>query len=400
MKKLILVSIIFIRCVAFVIGADFGFLLDQTAEYETATPPGALFTYTPSLTPWFSWNGGKGISVYLSGKASMKYVNSNDGVPVNDGWLKPALRFELSRFQMNYRNGDFSLDAGRVWYADTLGVAAGGLFDGVCLGIRKGAASMRMGLYYTGLLFKETAKVTMTASDYTGYAKAWDNNFGAYFASKRAMGAFSVDLPFMEYHNLSFEALAQFDLNGADDRLHSQYAEAKAEFFIGNDMMLSGGLLFETMQGGGDFFAAFGAFAAFGMEVPGALNDGLKVSVKYSSGNWNDTVTGIAPINTIEQGMVFLQPIDSLCVIRAAYDARLLPSLFAEASFGYFMHTGGNDALNGNLYGGEFWAALGWQPFNDLRVVAGVGVFIPAMGNIRPDTDPVWKLSAGLTISF
>ena len=401
MKKLTSAAILLMLCSALAFGADFGLLIDQTVEYENITLPDKTFTYTPSVTPWFSWDGGKGVSVFLSAQASMKYINIDDGVSGNDGWIKPAVLPELSRFQLSYRDGDFSLDSGRIWYADTLGIVASGLFDGACLGKRIGPADMRVGLYYTGLQFKETAKVMMTASDYADYGKPWDyDNWGAYFASKRAMGALRVDLPLMAYHNLSFEALAQFDLNGADESLHSQYAEAKVDFFTENNMALSAGLLFEAMQTDGELNAAFGAFASLGMEVPGSLNDGLKISVKYSSGNWNDTVKGIMPITALEQGMVFLQSIDSLCVIRAAYDVRLLASVFAEASFAYFIHTGSNDGIDGNLHGAEFWAALGWQPFNDLRFVVGGGAFFPSMGNINSDADPVWKLSAGLVISF
>ena len=400
MKKLSFLSITLLLCSALGFGLDFGLLLDQTVEYENVTRPDKTFTYTPSVTPWFSWNGGKGFSVYLSAKASMKYQNISDGIPENDGWLRPAVLPEISRFQFSYRRGNYSLDAGRIWYADTIGIAASGLFDGASLGMRIGSASMRVGLYYTGLQFKETAKVVMSASDTADYGMPWDyDNFGAYFASKRAMGAFRLDLPLMEYQNLSFEALAQFDLNGADESLNSQYAEAKLDFFTKNNMALSGALLFELMQTDGSLTMAFGAFASFGMEVPGALNDGLKLSLKFSSGNWNDSVAGITPISCLEQGMIFSQSIDSLFVVKAAYDARFLPSLLGEASFSYFINTG-SDGLDGNLYGAELWAAIGWQPLNDLRFVLGGGAFFPFMGNIWSDADPTWKLSAALSVSF
>ena len=116
----------FALCTGFVFSSDFGLLLDQSIEAENK-----YFSYTPALIPWFSWNNGQGMSVYLSGILSLKYNNYDNGISDNDGLRKPLLLPELSRFSFTYRSGQSSIEAGRVEYADVMGQTAYGLFDGL-----------------------------------------------------------------------------------------------------------------------------------------------------------------------------------------------------------------------------------------------------------------------------
>ncbi|MDR2717873.1 MAG: hypothetical protein LBB89_07415, partial [Treponema sp.] len=93
MKKLALVFIMFALSAAFVFSFDFGLLLDQNIEAENK-----YFSYTPAFIPWFSWDNGQGMSVYLSGMLSLKYNNYDDGISDNDGLREPVVLPELSRF--------------------------------------------------------------------------------------------------------------------------------------------------------------------------------------------------------------------------------------------------------------------------------------------------------------
>jgi len=396
LKRLSLVFIFFTLCSGFVFSFDFGLLLDQNVEAENK-----YFSYAPVFIPWFSWYDERGMSLYLSGVLSLKYNNYDNDISDDDGLRKPYLLPELSRFSFTYSSAQSSIEAGRVDYADALGQTASGLFDGLRFQTATPIGSLSVGAFYTGLLYKETAKILMTANDAAEYAKPVES-FNDYCASKRLFAFGRLDMPLLEYHNLFFEALAQFDLNGNDEKLHSQYTQIALEFFTKNNMKISGGFVFETMENGdNDFTAAFGALAAFETDMPGSLNDSLKITAKFSSGPLNETFTGFIPLSSITQGMIFPGTFSGLWLARINYAVRILPSLFAETNISYFGRTYNEAGSDGNLYGGEIWASLAWQPLEDIRVTLGGGVFIPGMGNAYPaGTDTMWKINAGLLLSF
>jgi hypothetical protein len=342
------------------------------------------------------------MSVYLSGIVSLKYNNYDDGISDNDGLRKPVLMPELSRFSFTYRAAQrYSIEMGRIEYTDALGQTASGLFDGLRFQADTSVCSVSIGAFYTGLLYKETAKILMTENDAVEYAKPAED-FSSYCASKRLFAAARLGIPIMEYHNFSFEVLAQFDMNDNDEKLHSQYAQAVIEIFTKKNMRISGGFVFETMENtDGDLTASFGALAALETDVPGSPNDSLKLTAKYSSGHRDETFTGFVPLSSITQGMVFNGTFSGLWQAKINYAVRLLPSLFAETNASYFGRTYSEPDSDGSLYGGEIWASLAWQPVEDIRITLGGGVFLPGTGNVYPiGTDTTWKLNAGLTLSF
>ena len=395
MKRLLVVLILLVIFSGLVFSADFGLLIDQKIEVQNN-----LFTYSPAFAPWFSWNGGQGLSVYVSGLLSLQYAKYKDNAGVS-GW-DPGLVPEVSRFSLSYRAGqNFSLEAGRVIYADALGITASGLFDGIRMETALPLGSLSAGLFYTGLLYKETAKIVMTLSDEADFAEKWAwDNFGAYPASKRVLAALRWDIPVGNFNNLSLEALAQFDLNGNDDALHSQYGEILFEMYPKNKLGIIFGVSFEAMENKDtDFTAALGALAGLKTGMPGSLNDGLNLTIKFSSGPWNDTFGVFTPINSYAQGAVFQSNFSGLGSVRADYEVRIIPSLFAGLAASYFVRTY-HVPGEGYLYGGEIWASLAWQPFDDLRLNLGGGVFFPSLGNISSGDDAMWKISAGVSLSL
>ncbi|MDR1352608.1 MAG: hypothetical protein LBK05_04920 [Treponema sp.] len=407
MKKLLFVLPVLFLLPGLVFSLDFGLLADQKFEAEDK----ALF-YDPSLTPWFSWAGNGGLSLYFSGKLSFKYSYYDDGFDDNDGWTDPVVLPELSRFALQYRPGpNFHIEAGRFAYSDTLGFAASGLFDGLRLEADLALGSVALGVWYTGFLYRETAKITMTALDMKNYAEPWGwDNFGAYFASRRAFASLRWDLTLLEFHTFSLEALAQFDLNdderfppgSGEARLHSQYGEIQAALFPSGRLGLIAGALFEAMENGdGEFAAALGGLLRLKAELPGSLSDNLTATVKFGSGQWNDTFAAFAPLVSSAQGVIFSGTLSGLGLFSVDYAARLHRTLLLEIALRYFARTWDDPAAPGKyFYGGEFWASLGWQPLDDLRLSLGGGAFFPALGTINPGGDPQWKLNAALTLSF
>ena len=396
MKRLLVLAALLLLSSAFVFSIDYGVLFDQDVEVQNK-----LVTYTPSLNPWFSWDTGKGLSMYFSFLLSLRYNKSFDDISENDGLRDPKLLFEFSRFSLTYRSGQrWSVEGGRVPYTDALGVTALGLFDGARYEMALPFGSLGAGLYYTGLQFKETAKIVMTESDRYGYTKPVESA-GDYFASKRLFIEGRLDVPVLEYHSFAVETLFQFDCNGEDDALHSQYAEASFDFSLSSKAGLTTGAVLETMESGGTFGFGFGALAVLRINMSGALNSGLKLTAKFSSGDWKDALPAFTPISSLTQGEIFPGTFSGLFLFKASYDVRILPSLYAQSSLAYFMRTYSEPGSDGNLYGGEIWASFAWQPFDDLRASLGGGVFIPQLGNAYPSgTDPMWKISVGISLSF
>ncbi|MDR1352157.1 MAG: hypothetical protein LBK05_02650, partial [Treponema sp.] len=269
------------------------------------------------------------------------------------------------------------------------------------------SGSIAAGLWYTGLLYKETAEILMTAADAEHYAAPWKlDNPGTYFASRRALASFRWDMPWGEFSNLSLEFLAQFDLNGNAEFLHSQYGELQAEFFPAGKLSITATVLLETMErDNGTFTAALGTMARLKTDVPGSLDDGVTVTVKLSSGPWNDSFTAFTPLSCSAQGAIFPKPLSGLALISADYAVRLRRTLFMDSAVRYFFRTfdGSGEAAEpkGNTYGAELWTSLAWQPLEDLRLSLGGGLFLPGLGNIYPAGGGApWKITAGLTLSL
>jgi len=390
MKKIALLVLLLVMAIN-VFSFDFGILVNQTFDADND-----LLTYTPALTPWFSWNQND-LSVYLSGLLSLRYTNDYAD---NGGWLFIP---ELYRFSVGWRvNRDTRLEAGRVPYADLMGFAANGLFDGVKFAALTPFGNINAGVYYSGLLYKQTASINMTDNDRKDLAAPWafDNSAG-YFASRRLLASLSWGMPVGEAIGLSAELLAQFDLNESGGKLHSQYAEAQFEFYPLSIMRITAAVILETMENdNGDFNAAFGVAAQAQADLPGFLNDRLGFSVKYSSGPVDDGL-GYTPISSVTQSAVLTGMFAGLCVIGADYNVRIMDALYAEGALRYFIRAYEDTAVPGALYGGELWASFVWQPLEDIRASFGAGAFFPGLGNVYPSgAAPMWKISAALTLSL
>jgi len=397
MRGLLFLPVLLLLIAVPAFAVNYGLLANLTIEADNE-----LTTYSPNLTPWFSWNGGEGLSVYLSGIFTFKYNDYTGDMTDSSGWIKSILLPEAGLFALNYRPAPgFSFQMGRIKYEDALGFAAHGLFDGLSFEAALPVGSISVGAFYTGLLYKETAEILMTQDDRQKYADPWDwGNFSPYFASRRALAAIRWDLPFFEYHRLSVETLAQLDLNPGNQTLNSQYGTIMAKFFTGRIALSIGGI-FELMETGeGNTSAAFGALTRLMVQLPGSFNHGFSLTGKYTSGDWNSAFKAFTPLSCTAQGMVFPGTLSGLAMVSADYSARLFSALYTEASLRYFIRTYEEPENRNYLYGGELWTFLAWQPLDDMRFSAGGGAYFPGLGNVEPDADIMWKLSVSMSVSF
>ncbi|MDR3020877.1 MAG: hypothetical protein LBU66_08270 [Treponema sp.] len=391
MKRLLIFTIL-IFSTTLIFSADFGLLHNQKIEAVNDE-----FIYNPDFTPWFSLNNKQGLSLYLSALLSLKIDDTEN----------PVFIPELTRFALTYGFGNqMSVEAGRIVYSDILGINALGYFDGV----RFNWNNLNAAFFYTGLLYKDTAKIMMSDEDTEKFAEPWNyDSFDGYFASRRAIAALSYTYPLTEGSSLSAELLCQFDLNDSRQTIHSQYGTLLFDIIPTDILRITAGAIFETMQKTDiDFSFASGNMIRAQLILPTPINDLLGLTVKSSTGS-NDGNTdgnteiagGFIPITSVTQGDIFPGTIAGLAVISLDYEARLLPSLFAECAFRYFIRTYDNEMSPGNFYGAEVWANAAWQPFDDLRFNLSGGAFFPGLGDIDVfGSDVMWKFSAGLSISF
>jgi hypothetical protein len=203
-------------CSGIVFGADFGTTLRINPEWKGAdaeTETVCAFT----LGPWVSASPHASLDLYFSAGLSLRYSHEE--------WnLLP----ELYRFMLAWRPLlRLGLEMGRIRFSDPNGIVATGLFDGISVSYELGGSRLSAGGYYTGFLYKDTADICMTASDSADYQKPfdWENVAATYFASRRVLGSISWEAPALagSPHGLYLNGLAQFDLNGEDDRFHTQY---------------------------------------------------------------------------------------------------------------------------------------------------------------------------------
>jgi hypothetical protein len=360
-----------------------------------------------SFKPWFSAVPSEGMSLYLSFNLILKYEKA----PGLDGELKPFL-FEAARTEFAWRPASgILINAGRQYRSDSGGLIFAGLVDGLNGSLNVGKTRLGLGLFYTGLLYKETVEIVITGRDMEQYGKKLDYaDAETYFASRRFLTVISCDFPDLSPRsNLSLMGLGQFDLN-REDLLHTQYLEARYGWRPLDTLDLhAGGILGIAEAEGLDPGIHFAAAAGADWEIPGSPIDLFSFGFRWAGGGMNDTVWAFIPVSTIGQGQSFNPKFSGLARMNGNYTIRLLNSLSAGAGFSYFIRTDTEtlkDAeLDGSsdspLLGGELSGSLVWVPDSAIRINAGGSAFFPGMGGaFKDDAKFRWKISLGAAVSF
>jgi hypothetical protein len=386
---------------------DFGLVLTQ--ELKTANEGGeGAFSYTPAAGPWVSGPLGEKFNLYLSGKIRFAYTHGVGGV---SAWREPVALPELDRSELTWQVSPvLSCTVGRQGFRDPAGLTAGGLFDGVSAGLSAGGSRFTAGAYYTGLLGRDTAAIVMTGRDREGYAApvALD---GTYFASRRVLGGVGWEHPGLgSRSSLALGLLGQFDLNGGEDRLHSQYISGR----YGVRLPVSTGVeaawvlgIREASGGGAGGCCAGSRGGSWGL--PGAWEDRVSFRGLYTSPGEGAVLWAFMPVTSLPQGQVFTPAAVGLSVVTGAYRLQPRRTVSLNAEYSYFIRTDtvsfrdGRDVLEGTGYflGGEVYAAARWFPLPDLALSAGGGAFFPRPGNAFTAAAAVrWKAVLGVVLSL
>jgi hypothetical protein len=414
-KKRFLHALIFLLCAGAAFAQDYGLTLRSLPVLANGEEPFGDFEYAGTAVPWFAAPLGEQGDIYLSGGISAGYSDEE--------WRAVP---EVYRFEILYRFGSgLHLEAGRISCREPLNLVLNGLFDGLAVSFDLGKTRLSAGAFYTGLLYKKTAYITMSSGDYADY-----RNQDRYFASRRLVFSLGWEIPaaFNTGGAIDLGIAGQFDLNEPEDhvdqieqieqtgqidgdgKVHSQYALAKFTLpflnYCNAELGASLGIIEEDGLTPGFCFAFTGGLAWL---PPGGVNDRLSLNMALSSGVRNDNVRAFLPINTIARGKILRPTISSLALTELGYTARLHSSLSAEVSAAYFFrtdsHTYSDPEIDGSslspLLGGEVYGGLSWAPVSDISFTLGGGAFFPQWGKaFAPDTAARWRISLETILSF
>jgi hypothetical protein len=398
-----LYSILLCGIAAAAFGADFGLILGTESAYDDNLKAEG-FSLSAAVSPWVSAVLGETIDLYVSGKMTFKYEEREES--------PESYFFEVERTEMNLRPGPgIFLTLGRQRFEDSTGLTASGLFDGAAGSVKLGMSRLSFGAYYTGLLYKETAKIIMTGGDLERYGKSFDSEgLAGYFASRRALLALTGEFPDLTSRtSLEVQALAQFDLNGDSDSLNTQYLELRFTAEPADPLHVHLGGIGGLAQGEDELQGSMAVFAGADWELPGALRDLLSAELLWTSGRSGGNMRAFTPISGKNAGVVFDWGISALARAGLSYRARLVNSFSLEAGAAYFIRTdletqedGDLDnASSSRLLGGELYGSLVWAPDPAFRLSGGGGAFFPGWGGAYREGAAIkWKANLGVIVSL
>jgi len=361
---------------------DVGLVLDQNAVVS-GTADSTAFGYNGIFIPRMTGLIGDAGDFYISGGINYKC----------DPW---SFVPELLRTDFSWRTGSMDFTVGRMAYDDPLDYIASGLFDGARFSQYTKIGTFSAGAWYTGLLYKERAKIEMTENEHTAYKAAidWNDFSNTYYAPRRFLAAVDWEHKgLLEKAIVNLSLLSQFDLS--EEKLHSQYLVVKAiipvETKVSNRAFsVDLGGSFELIEAKDKTRPAFAVEAA-----PAWRNNVHYVSLiaRYASGE-SGGVAAFLPLTTNAQGQIWKPMISGLTMLSADYTARLYETLSVGLYPSYFILNGSGS--NGKA-GGEIFGAAYWSPAPEIGINLGAGA---SFGNVSPNEKASWRVALNVVLSL
>jgi len=392
-RIILLLLIIFPACLwAF----DFGASINQEVGLSGNSDNNDM-DYTGGFIPFFSTSFGDTGDLYVS--AWIKVVYEYD---------KTTFVGEFLHTEFSWHLDDIKIKAGRIPYAAPLDFIAEGFFDGAQAFYDTKVGTFNAGGWYTGLLYKKSANITMTPGDLLSYNTPLDyGDFSnTYFASRRMLMSVGWENPAIAgIIRAKAAMLGQIDLNNVGTPYNSMYLSAKAAMPV-KQFTVSTGLCIQTAIGGDDTGIGLAGELGGSWTAPTPFFSQLSLIGRYSSGK-KESILPFVPVTTKPQGNVLQAKLSGISALFLDYNAKLFPTVSAGLTASYFVR---NDNVtfkdqvmkpvedSGSALGCELFGRAVWSPFTDLSVNLGAGVFLPSMGNAYPDAGTQWRLELGLTL--
>jgi hypothetical protein len=381
---------------------DYGGVVSQDLKFENsgADKDNADTSYGIQFGPWASLALPNNLFLYLSANFTGQYELER---------FKSV--FEIGRFEITWRpRPNIFAEAGRFSYTDPLGIVAAGLFDGAAASLGLGGNRLSLGAYYTGLLYKKTANITMTSRDALDYAEA-----DYYWAPPRFFMSAVYTVPGLISWRDTFTvgAIVQFDLRNEDHvKLHTQYGMVQYLWSPADAFNFNLGGIFGLAQADdADPEYNYALTLRGDWALPTKMNDQFSLRFRYASGlaDNNDAQGAFTPITNISQSGVFSAGFSGLMAVSGIFTFRPLEELSIVKETGFLMRTdlatftaeGLDPGSKSHLLGLEIYLSLIWTPFSDLGLTAGGGVFFPLPESaFFNDAPPKWNVSLGVIFSL
>ncbi|MCL2193082.1 MAG: hypothetical protein FWB78_06780 [Treponema sp.] len=391
---------------------DFGLHLNQSAGVGGHGDDTGV-DYEAVLVPRFFTLLGTSGDMFLSAGIMATYGNGEWGfVP------------ELLRNEFSWRFGDTNLRIGRIPYSDPMALVASGLFDGAMVSRNTIRGTLGMGVWYTGLLYRHRANIAMSDADVEALQMEFDpSNFtDTYFASRRLMATLYWDHPSItQGMQLNVAIIGQADLNNTYRVYHSQYLVVKSSLAFQRFIFELGGALevgqttYETATGT-NVDLSIGLAADLGLHwmPPARFYNMLSFTGRFTGGKAESgPMSAFTPITSLSHGQILRAEIPGLSMFGLSYTARLRPTFSAALTAQHFVRTDevtyiafplsddpdGNRVAN-RFLGTEFFARFIWSPVSEITMNLGAGAFLPSLGDVAPDADPLWRVELAITFAL
>jgi len=375
---------------------DFGLILNQNSSFGGSGGDTDV-DYEAALIPRFSMLIGDYGDLFLSASLTVAYEHEQ--------W-----RFvpELLRTEFSWNFGGTDLRLGRMMYSDPMNLVAVGLFDGARLSHHTEMGTFGIGLWYTGLLYKGRANIVMTDADSRSAHEDldWGDFFNTYFASRRLMAALYWEHPSVaELLQLNAALIIQADLNNRSSAYHSQYLIAKAAVPFQRFIFELGGAveIAQSVSGGStDFYTALAADIGVHWMPPAPFHNMLSFTCRFTSGrSGSGSMSAFTPITALSYGNILKAEIPGLSILSLNYTARLHQTFSAAVAVSHFIRSDtetyaayplNGQSSNNSFLGTEFFARAIWSPVSDVTLNLGAGAFLPSLGNVASNADPLWRI--------
>jgi len=167
---------------------------------------------------------------------------------------------------------------------------------------------------------------------------------------------------------------------------------------------------FELIEYNDEKTPAFAADIGLIYILPANLEKHIKLSWRYSSGvSENKTIGSFLPVTTVPQGEIIEAKFSGLSLLSLDFTGRMAKSLSLNTAFTYFIRNDlgtyryypvTDDDSKGHLLGAELYGRLIWNITSEIRLNFGTGVFIPSLGDAKPDADVLWGAKLNLVFSL
>ncbi|MDR0321262.1 MAG: hypothetical protein LBI28_07140 [Treponema sp.] len=390
----------------FLNAADFGFVLSQYAAKENQEGDFLDgFEYRADLLPRLSFLVGERSEFFLSAGLTL-------GIKERGFIIIP----ELLRTEFSYRIGSWGINAGRIQYADPLGCITTGLFDGVRFTYRTKGGIFGAGLWYTGLLYKKNANITMNEGEMAHFNDPveYDSFFDTYFAPSHLLASLDWEHPSVgEWLRLKAAITGQVDLSDNGEKYHSQYLTVKAVVPVKSFVFELGGS-FEVAEikpavNDEDFSIAFAVDFGIFWTLPTAFHSRLSLTGRYSSGQTDGTIGAFVPVTNKFYGNILKARLPGISIFTLDYTARINQSLGTSLNISYFVRNDLGTYMaypvnikdnTGYFLGPELFAWLVWSPVSDIHINLGGGAFLPSGGNAGQDENLRWHVEISAILAL